>query len=304
MTNIPNDLLDLRQLFYFSVVAEELNLHRAAKRLFISQPPLSRHIQQLEQRLGLALFTRHTRGLQLTAEGARALATIRPLLDLSGNVAAQLREQVSACGQRLVIGFTTAFEQGIFADAEARLHALHGAHADIRRASSPRLVREVKRGRIDAAFVALPLETQGLEVATTGYEETYVAALPASWGITHTPVTFADLHGKPLFWFRREQNPAFYDFARSVFTQAEFMPLLQEEPAEHDVLLARIAAGEGAGVLPSSFAVVQRKGVVYTPLSQAEHLRLQLGIVTLAAKAHLRDELLPFFRPTAHKSST
>lgn len=296
MTNTPDGLPDLRQLYAFSVVAEELNLRRAAERLFMSQPPLSRQIQQLEARLGIALFVRHTRGVELTEAGARVLTAIRPLLALSARVAEQLREQADPRGGKLTVGFTTAFEQGIFARTEAKIRAQHGTNTRIRRASSPQLVRGVKNGRIDAAFVALPLETHGLEVASTGYEETYVAALPDSWAAARQErVLLADLRDKPLFWFKREQNPAFYDFARAVLTQAGAAPLLLEEPVEHDVLLARIAAGEGAGLLPASFAVVRREGVVYRPLARTEHLCARLGIVTIAAKAHLIEGLVALF---------
>ena len=69
MTISPLHSLDIRLLRYFTVVAEENNMSRAAQRLFMSQPPLSRHIRQLEERLGVTLFVRHTRGLTLTEEG-------------------------------------------------------------------------------------------------------------------------------------------------------------------------------------------------------------------------------------------
>lgn len=74
--------LDIRLLRYFAVVAEENNMSRAAQRLFMSQPPLSRHIRQLEERLGVTLFVRHTKGLTLTEEGRRVLEIVGPLLEM------------------------------------------------------------------------------------------------------------------------------------------------------------------------------------------------------------------------------
>jgi len=82
MTTQPLNSLDIRLLRYFVVVAEENNMSRAAQRLFMSQPPLSRHIRQLEVRLGVTLFTRHSRGLSLTEDGLRVLEMVRPLLTL------------------------------------------------------------------------------------------------------------------------------------------------------------------------------------------------------------------------------
>jgi DNA-binding transcriptional LysR family regulator len=82
MTTSRLHSLDIRLLRYFAVVAEENNISRAAQRLFISQPPLSRHIRHLETQLGVTLFQRHTKGLILTDEGERVLEMIRPLLAL------------------------------------------------------------------------------------------------------------------------------------------------------------------------------------------------------------------------------
>ena len=76
------DAVDIRSLHYFAVVAEESNLRRAADRLFMAQPPLSRQIKQLEERLGVALFTRHSKGLTLTDNGAKVLEIIQPLLQM------------------------------------------------------------------------------------------------------------------------------------------------------------------------------------------------------------------------------
>jgi len=102
MSKHPLHALDIRLLRYFAVVAEENNMSRAAQRLFMSQPPLSRHIRQLEERLGVTLFVRHTRGLTLTDEGHRVLETIRPLLVLQDTTWAalpgSLKTTCSHCG--------------------------------------------------------------------------------------------------------------------------------------------------------------------------------------------------------------
>ena len=92
MTTSPLHSLDIRLLRYFSVVAEENNMSRAAQRLFMSQPPLSRHIRQLEERLGMTLFVRHTRGLTLTEDGLRVLEIVRPVLTMYEETCATLSQ--------------------------------------------------------------------------------------------------------------------------------------------------------------------------------------------------------------------
>lgn len=298
MTASPLHSLDIRLLRYFAVVAEEKNMSRAAQRLFMSQPPLSRHIRQLEERLGLTLFVRHTRGLMLTAEGARVLDIVRPLLAQQDEAYAALSQLAQNGVQTLRLGLTTAFEQGVFASLETQLNASVGTLRIVRHAS-PDLVRLVRRGKLDAAVVALPLETAELSVTPLACLEPLIAALPALWPeATLEPLTLAALNHRPLFWFSRERNPAFFDHMRETFHRAGYAPVCIEEPLEHDVLLARIAHGDGLSLLPASFAAIQRQGVTFRPLSD-DALTLQAGLIMLpehTARLQWLYNKIPFLR--------
>ncbi len=256
-------------------------MSRAAQRLFMSQPPLSRHIRLLEERLGMTLFVRHTKGLTLTDEGLRVLEIIRPLLAQQDKTYAALSQLGQAGSQSMRLGLTTAFEQGVFASLEMQLEA-QVTTLNIVRHGSPELVRQVRRGKLDAALVALPLETDGLTVIPLALQEPLIAALPAQWPEAKADsLTLAALSERPLFWFKRERNPAFFDYTRDIFRHAGYSPAYVEEPLEHDVLLARIARGDGVSLFPASFAAIQRQGVVFRPLSDSP-LRVQSGLVMLA----------------------
>ncbi len=292
MTNTLLNASDMRLLHCFAVVAAENNLHRAAERLLMSQPPLSRQIKKLEERLGLTLFIRHTRGLILTEDGARVLEIIRPLLRLQEKTLARLATLANPGAKVVALGLTTAFEQGVFSTLETRLRVLYGRRLRLTRETSPRLARDVRKGRLDAALVALPLEAPGLVLRPLPYAEPLLAALPENWSeARHGTLSLRTLNGKPLFWFRRESSPAFFDRMRGVFAHAGFAPVFLEEPAEHDVLLARIASGEGMSLLPASIAAIRREGVVFAPLAEAVPLQLQLGLATLAGRDDLADTL-------------
>jgi len=300
MTNTPFppalDAVDVRHLRYFAVVAEECNLRRAAQRLFMAQPPLSRQIRQLEDRLGVALFGRHSKGLTLTADGAKVLEIIRPLLQLREVTFARLREEIEARGKILRIGFTTAFEQGIFARLEAWLHGRCGDSLRLIRGPSPRLVKEVRKGNLEAALVALPLEAPGVILRETPYAEPLVAAIPATWPEAWPPgqggVPLKTFGGRRLFWFNREANPAFFDYAKACFALAGFAPRFIEEPAEHDVLLARIASGEGMELFAASFAAIKREGVAFVTLSGKDVPRLGLGLITPIPEGTVPEDIL------------
>ncbi|MGY9372413.1 LysR family transcriptional regulator [Citrobacter pasteurii] len=280
MTISPLHSLDIRLLRYFTVVAEENNMSRAAQRLFMSQPPLSRHIRQLEERLGVTLFVRHTRGLTLTEEGQHVLEMVRPLLALQDKTYIALSQLAQMEVQPLRLGLSTAFEQGVFVALESMLNA-RVKMLRVMRHGSPELVRQVRRGKLDAALVALPIEASGLTVIPLAWQEPIIAALPSFWSeACTTSLSLSALNHRPLFWFQRERNPAFFDYTRQIFHRAGYSPSCLEEPLEHDVLLARIAQGDGLSLLPASFSAIQRQGVVFHPLSDAE-LCIRAGFVML-----------------------
>ncbi|MBM7148857.1 LysR family transcriptional regulator [Klebsiella variicola] len=279
MTTSRLHSLDIRLLRAFAVVAEENNISRAAQRLFISQPPLTRHIRHLEAQLGVTLFQRHSKGLILTDAGREVLEMIRPLLVLQERTLAALSQLSAHSPQPLRLGLTTAFEQGIFAAVESALSD-HTRTLHITRHASPALAQQVRKGKLDAALVALPLNTEGLHLHPLPYQEPLIAALPASWPEAATPaLTLRALNHRPLFWFKRERNPDFFDYTRRIFDRAGYTPAYVEEPAEHDVLLARIARGEGMILLPASFSAIQRQGVVFCPVAEGDSMPLILGVI-------------------------
>ncbi|WP_460194219.1 LysR family transcriptional regulator [Klebsiella variicola] len=279
MTTSRLHSLDIRLLRAFAVVAEENNISRAAQRLFISQPPLTRHIRHLEAQLGVTLFQRHSKGLILTDAGREVLEMIRPLLVLQERTLAALSQLSAHSPQPLRLGLTTAFEQGIFAAVESALSD-HPRTLHITRHASPALAQQVRKGKLDAALVALPLNTEGLHLHPLPYQEPLIAALPASWPEAATPaLTLRALNHRPLFWFKRERNPDFFDYTRRIFDRAGYSPAYVEEPAEHDVLLARIARGEGMILLPASFSAIQCQGVVFCPVAEGDNMPLSLGVI-------------------------
>ena len=293
MENTPANLVSTKLLQYFAIVAEEKNLHRAAERLFMSQPPLSRHMKTLEEDLGITLFTRHTKGLTLTDDGEKVLKAILPLLKMQIETTKRLRALANAQSQPCTIGLSLAFDQGLFSGLEDNLKKLYGKNLRFVRGSSLAMVRAIKKGKVDLALVAMPLETQGLPLYPLGYSESHVAVLPSCWPEASKPhITLQEMNGKPFFWFRRELSPAFFDLAKGFFTHIGFAPEFKEEPLEHDVLLARIAAGEAMGLLPVSFAAIRRQGVSIIPIKEGNMLQIQLAVIANPSKEKLALKLL------------
>ena len=295
MTNDLFDTPDWRLLRYFSIIAEEASMRRAAERLFMTQPPLSRHMKRLEEMLGVTLFTRHSKGLTLTSQGQAVLRIVRPVLqaqDAAGKSLLALGQRTAKAGAAIAIGLSTAFEQGVFAGFVQHMQAQWHGPVQFVRHSSPQLARAVRQGRLDAALVALPLDAPGLRVSPLPYAEPLLAAVPESWAAAWAEANkkqnrqrmrLQDMNGRGLFWFRREANPAFFDHMRGLFAHVGFTPEYIEEPEEYDVLLARIAQAEGMGLLPRSFSAIGRQGVVFQTLEEDSLMQMCLGLILPAS---------------------
>ena len=266
-------------------------MRRAAERLFMTQPPLSRHMKRLEETLGVTLFTRHSKGLTLTSQGQAVLRIARPVLeaqDAAGKSLGTLGQHSAKAGTPIAIGLSTAFEQGVFSGFVRHMETHWHGPVQFVRHSSPQLARTVRLGRLNAALVALPIDAPGLRVIPLPYAEPLLAALPAAWAQADREhmrrrIRLQDMNGRALFWFRREVNPAFFDHMRGLFAHMGFAPEYLEEPEEYDVLLARIAQGEGMGLLPRSFSAIGRQGVVFQPLEQESLLQMRLGLIQPAS---------------------
>lgn len=197
--------MELYQLRTFVAVAEEAHLTRAAERLFISQPAVSAHIKALEEELGVALFTRSARGMQLTREGQalrpQAEAALKSVGELL-NQARSLRENLSG---DLKIALNTDPD---LLRVHRLMDALRTAHPKLQvhlpQSSSNIIIEDVRAGRIDGGFAyvaedgpSLPPELAGLHLATTSL---HVVAPPA-WAERLHSCAWADLAREPWVWF-------------------------------------------------------------------------------------------------------
>ena len=267
--------LDSRALELFVAVAESLSFGRAAEALHLSQPPLSRAIRQLEERLDTRLFERDRRTVALTAAGRRLLPRAQQILRLIDDAQASITPDPQPSVLRL--GLTNAAEPSWFQGLGERISELHrGITVETSSGTSPRLVRKLRSGQLHAAFIALPTDTAELQVIEIEKLPLCVALSAAHPLARKRMLRLRDLANESLFWFERARQPAFFDHSFEVFARHGFRPAMLREPDDHHVLLAEIASNKGVALLPSSFRALRRPGVAYRWL--AEGAELSLGI--------------------------
>ncbi|MDX3094658.1 LysR substrate-binding domain-containing protein [Streptomyces sp. ME19-03-3] len=240
--------LDLRKLRYFVAVAEELHFGRAAERLHIAQPVLSRQIRALEDELKVRLFLRDRRSTELTPAGAQLLADAGPLLAAAG--AARRRVARAARG---LASFTVGFMPGLIVTGAVR--ELSRRHPDLTvevvRTSWDDQTRVILDGHVDIGYVRMPVDTRGL--ATRGLlAEPRVVVLPADHPYAGKPVlAIADLAGEHLL-----QDPAAVPEWRDIAKELAEPGRRPAVPVFRSVeeKLESVAAGRGVVVLPLSTA--------------------------------------------------
>ncbi|GIH98394.1 LysR family transcriptional regulator [Planobispora takensis] len=253
----------LRELRYFVAVAEELNVTRAARRLFVSQPALSKQLGALERQLGFPLFTRVHGGMVLTDQGRALLPSARELLERwSAGIEAA---RAAAPSGTLVVGMQTAVGRGIQQDALRRFRAaMPGWEISLRLVGWTDPSGGLADGTSDVAFVWLPA-APGLRARVLSVERRLVA-LPESHPLAGSrELSFGELRDEPFIALPVEAGPL-RDFwlAREA---RDDDPVIGATTGTADETFEAITSGLGVALIAEGNAsLYTRPGVVYRPV--------------------------------------
>ncbi len=259
--------MDLRHLRYFIAVAEEGNIGRAAARMNISQPPLTRQIQQLEAELGVTLFTRTPRGMELTEAGVLFLEEARNIR----SVVEQATERTQRAGQGKLGRLDVAiFGSGILDIIPKLLLAYKGRYPDVKivlhTMHKGEQIEALRQRRISVGFnrILQPTPDITAELVTT---EELLLAVNARHPLAQIEVVpFALLADHPLVLFPTGTRPSFIDTAIGLCRSAGFIPKVSQEVGDAVTAVALVASGFGLCLVPESATVLALPGVVYRPL--------------------------------------
>ena len=263
--------MDLRQIRYFLVLASELNFTRAAGRLHISQPPLTRQIQQLEASMGVVLFERTTRGVALTPAGAVFLEEARKIVALTDQATNKTRLAHQGQLGRLDIG---VFGSAILNVIPTLLIELRKTHPDIvislQNTTKIQQVEAVREKRLDIGFNRVFPEVEDLVVETVMMESLYVAMHKDHELVRRRTLAVRDLNNQPLILFPNNVRPTFADNVVSLLRGEGLTPNVVHEVEDVMTCIALVSAGLGMAVVPESAVNLQLPGVRYHPLRSAE----------------------------------
>jgi DNA-binding transcriptional LysR family regulator len=261
--------VDFADLQAVVVLAETLHFGRAADRLNISQPALSKRIRRLEERIGGALLVRRYRDVRLTEAGRVLADRGRHLLHESATTLELSQRAARGEAGVLRIGFGIASILGLLPDVLMRFRRAHpGVHLQLRDMSTPDQVAALAAGEIDIGFVRRPVSDDRL-IMRTVLDERLVAALgPRSpWD---TRRGLRSVEAEPFIIIARTRSASFYDHALSVCAAAGFAPRIVQEAHELFTVLSLVRAGLGVSLVPRSASLMRLAGLRYRELTLPE----------------------------------
>ena len=282
--------MELRHLRYFVAVAEELHFGRAAERLHIAQPPLSRQIRDLERELDAPLFERVPRGVELTPAGRAFLPEARLVLAQAERAQRTVRRAARGEIGRLRVGFVEAA-----ADAPTlpevlgffRMH-LPDIGVSLFEMDTAEQAEALRAERIDLGVLdSPPADADRWLHVEPVYTDPMVAALPDGHRLAgRTRLTLGDLAAEPFVFFSRLSAPALHDALTARCRAAGFAPRVMQETAGWHTVASLVAAGVGAAFVPRAHARLRRPGVAYVPVRG-------LGVEVEMAAVWKRDDRSP-----------
>jgi DNA-binding transcriptional LysR family regulator len=255
------DELNLRMLRMFVVVAEELHFTQSAKRLFMSQPALTRRVRSLEQSLGVQLFSRDTRSVTLTSAGKVLLREAKRVLD-AAEVAVSATLRASEGGDRsLSLGCVESAAENLVPRVMTAFCKSHSrVSVDVLQMHTRELERALLCGTIDCAILRPPLASTELE-AHLLYTEPMIAAVPESFEVEGPSVGLEKLRDARFIIHSEELGTSVSLAISQICISAGFVPNIAESATSTIMVLGMVAAGMGVALLPKSYTLTSPFGV-------------------------------------------
>jgi DNA-binding transcriptional LysR family regulator len=289
--------IDLRQLRYFVTVADELHFGRAAKRLNMSQPPLSQQIKALEEHLEVELFYRTQRKVALTAAGAALLPEARRLLADVTRLSLTAKDAAKGIGRPLRVGlnFSAPFHP-FTGQLLPEFHRRFPQHRlELVLHDKPNLLQlvDIQGAQLDLALIWLDDGHKNAEIDRYDLAHDLLdVALPASHPLAKEPhIHIRQLVNEPFIGQPRHSGTQRYDGIAQAFDSIEAHPRVVAEALQMPIMMTLVAAGQGLTLLPRFLANIKMPGVVFRPLVLPRSTRAPCMTLNLIVSRRQNNEV-------------
>jgi len=287
--------IELRRLRAFVTVVEEGNITRAAQRLYIQQPPLTRLLQSLEEEFGVKLLERLPRGVEPTEIGKILFQEAKLLLQRAENLNATLQRASEGKQGNIRIGFTSSAALHAFVPNVLRRYreVYPRVTAQLEESGSTELLQALVNRTLDVAFVRTPvLGMPELKIERI-LQEPMMVALPVGHPLaqdTGGPIALNSLNNEGFILYRRPAGQGLYDAILAACYRAGFSPRIIQEAPRLTSCLSLVGAGLGVSIVPACMVRLGGDGVVYLPLSNAAELHAPLYLAQRKEVAQRKDQ--------------
>ena len=269
----------LRDLRYFVAVAEELSFTRAADRLFVSQPALSKQVRALEDQLRVRLFERDHRKVSLTAPGAALLPAAREMLQRWNEAQREISDAAASEAARLTVGMSTSVGRGLLSTIRARFAERRPTwQLHMRQINWDDATAGLATGEVDVAFIWLPIPNQDqFNTRVVATEPRWVAFPSDHWLSTRDEVDFKELLDEPFLALPETAGPL-RDYWLALSDRPANPPRIAGTVSNAEETFAAIEGGTGLALLASGNAAIYgRPGVSAIPVTNLSPSELALA---------------------------
>lgn len=256
--------MDLRHIRYFEAVAAERNFTRAAERLGVAQPPLSRQIKELELELGVVLFDRDSRPIRLTEAGRIFHEQATRILSSTEQLCRSMRRLSASEKRRFVVGFVASIVYGMMPEVIREFRARsEGLEIQLLEMTTLEQVIALKDGRIDAGLGRIRIDDPAIQREVL-QEEALIAAIGSADPLARADsLTLSDLITRKLLVYPSQPRPSYADQVFTILRDHGLAHDDVEEVRDVQVALGLVASEAGLALVPSSMRHVQRNDITY-----------------------------------------
>ncbi|MBJ9370653.1 cis,cis-muconate-binding transcription regulator CatM [Acinetobacter sp. TGL-Y2] len=264
--------MELRHLRYFVTVVEEQSITKAAEKLCIAQPPLSRQIQKLEEELGILLFERGSRPVRTTDAGQFFYQHAVQILTHTAQ-ATSMAKRISSINMIIRIGYVSSL---LYALLPQIIYLFRQNNPDIQvellEYGTKDQIEALKLGKIDLGFGRLRISDPGIKRILLRKEKLKLAIHKNHYltEYVHKGIYLSQIIDESIFSYPATQKPNFSTLIQSIFTELGLVPKNMIEVREIHMALGLVSSGEGVCIIPESASDIGMKNLVYIPILDME----------------------------------
>lgn len=284
--------MELRHLRYFTVLGKELHFAKAAEKLFITQPALSKQIQQLEEELQVKLFERNKRTVKLTEAGRHFMDETEFIINhLELAIDATRRKALGEEGE-VRIGFVGSAMQNIIPNLLEKLHAIHpGIHTSLQELNNKDQLDALLHDKLDIAFVRLETVPRELEKRLV-FEDSFslVVSKKHPHGKSHFE-SLSQFKNEQFILFSNDYSQEYYDNIMSIFTDHGFQPKVSHRSVQANSIFRLVEKELGVAIVPSAMQHGVNLNIEFISLA---HLRQRTQLMAVWHKNNRNEALVKF----------